>query len=51
VVITLKVTAGYGSGFGSKLKDYGNDGGKPKGLDDLTTPDIGGETCYTNSSH
>ena len=51
VLVTLKVTADCGSESGSRLKDYGNDGGKSKGLEDLIMPATGGETCYTNSRH
>ena len=51
VLVTLKVTADCGLESGFWLKDYGNDGEKSEGLEDLIMPATGGETCYTNSRH
>ena len=42
VLVILKVTADCGSESGSLLKDYGNDGGKSKGPEDLIMPDYAG---------
>ena len=51
VLVTLKATADCGSESEPLLKDYSDDGGKTKGVEDLIMPETGGKTCYTNSRH